>query len=111
MTMVYVKRDKSNAIVAVSTEPSSECQEEIDSSSEELLQFSRAVTGQDDALVNSDLPMVRVLDDLIDILVASGSIRFTDFPEQAQQKLFERRSLRQQRDCLTLFADEPEQNF
>lgn len=109
--MVYVKRDETKAIVAVSTELSSECQEEIDSSSVELLQFSRTLTGQDDPLVNSDLPMVRVLDDLIDILVASGSIRFTDFPEQAQQKLFERRTLRQQGDCLTLFAEEQDQDF
>lgn len=109
--MVYVKRNEINTIVAVSTEASIECQEEVDSSSAELLQFSRTVTGQDDALVNSDLPMVRVLDDLIDILVASGSIRFTDFPEQAQQKLFERRSLRQQRDCLTLFAEDQDQDF
>lgn len=109
--MVYVKRDETSVIVAVSTELSAECQEEISSSSPELLEFSRTVTGQDDALINSDLPMVRVLDDLIDILVASGSIRFTDFPEQAQQKLFERRSLRQQRDCLTLFSEEPEQGF
>lgn len=109
--MVYVKRDETNVIVAVSTEFSAECQEEIDPSSVELLQFSRTLTGQDDALVNSDLPMVRVLDDLIDMLVASGSIRFTDFPEQAQQKLFARRSLRQQRDCLRLFADDQEQDF
>jgi hypothetical protein len=41
-----------------------------------------------------DLDLVRVLEDVIDLLIARGVFRFTDLPETAQQKLMFRKSLR-----------------
>ena len=38
--------------------------------------------------------LVRVLEDLIDLLIARDVVRFTDFPDAAQEKLLERRSMR-----------------
>ncbi len=41
-----------------------------------------------------DVDLVRVLEDVIDLLVARGIFRFTDLPESAQQKLLFRKNLR-----------------
>lgn len=43
-----------------------------------------------------DVDLVRVLEDVIDLLVAGGVFRFTDLPESAQQKLLFRKTLRSQ---------------
>lgn len=47
-----------------------------------------------DALSQSDLALVRVLEDLIDILIPRGLIQFTDLPLAAQAKLLSRRETR-----------------
>jgi len=41
-----------------------------------------------------DVDLVRVLEDVIDLLVVRGVFRFTDLPESAQQKLMFRKTLR-----------------
>ena len=38
-----------------------------------------------------DADFVRVLEDLIDALIANGTLRMTDLPIQAQQKLTQRK--------------------
>jgi len=47
-----------------------------------------------DALNQSDPGLVRVIEDLIDVLINRGVIQFTDLPEAAQTKLLERRETR-----------------
>jgi hypothetical protein len=47
-------------------------------------------------LRNLDIDLVRVLEDVVDLLVGRGVFRFTDLPESAQQKLLFRKSLRSQ---------------
>lgn len=42
----------------------------------------------------TDITLIRVLEDLIDTLIDRGIIRFTDLPVAAQVKLTERRSWR-----------------
>ena len=46
------------------------------------------------ALAQSDLGIVRIVEDLVDLLIERDLIRFTDLPEHAQKKLLERKSLR-----------------
>jgi len=43
-----------------------------------------------------DVDLVRVLEDVVDLLVCRGVFRFTDLPESAQQKLLFRKNLRSQ---------------
>lgn len=43
-----------------------------------------------------DVDLVRVLEDVVDLLVGRGVFRFTDLPESAQQKLMFRKTLRSQ---------------
>jgi hypothetical protein len=47
-------------------------------------------------LRNLDVDLVRVLEDVVDLLVARGVFRFTDLPESAQHKLLFRKNLRSQ---------------
>lgn len=60
-------------------------------------------------LADSDQGMVRVLEDLIETLIAKNLIRFTDLPEAAQAKLLERRSLRRSVNALQIFRGEDDQ--
>jgi len=60
-------------------------------------------------LAGSDQGMVRVLEDLIETLIAKNLIRFTDLPEAAQAKLLERRSLRRSVNALQIFRSEDDQ--
>lgn len=53
---------------------------------------------KDSDFSRSDAEFVRVLEDLIDALIANGTLRLTDLPIQAQQKLTQRK---QQRARLT----------
>ena len=47
-------------------------------------------------LFKLDIDLVRVVEDVIDLLVSRGIFRFTDLPDSAQQKLMFRKSLRSQ---------------
>ena len=40
-----------------------------------------------------DVDLVRVLEDVVDLLVGRGVFRFTDLPESAQQKLMVRKTM------------------
>lgn len=46
------------------------------------------------SLSQSDLALVRVIEDLIDTLIEKGLIQFTDLPAAAQAKLLSRRETR-----------------
>ena len=54
-----------------------------------------------------DADFVRVLEDVIDTLVAKNLINITDLPPEAQAKLFSRKSFRERRTqhSLRLFGD------
>lgn len=54
-------------------------------------------------LARMDVDFIRVLEDLIDVLVAKGVINLTDLPPQALDKLSQRRRVRRRlRDALDL---------
>ena len=67
--------------------------------------FDRDRLRQD--LSELDTSFIRVLEDLIDALIANGSLRLTDLPPQALDKLAERKQARQRlHDALDLIPDE-----
>lgn len=57
-------------------------------------------------LAESDQTLIRVVEDLVDTLIAKDLLRFTDLPEAAQAKLLERRSLRRSVNALNLLQDD-----
>ncbi|MBB1596296.1 MULTISPECIES: hypothetical protein [Achromobacter] len=52
------------------------------------------MTPQGNEFSQLDADFVRVLEDLIDALIANGTLRMTDLPVQAQQKLSQRKQQR-----------------
>lgn len=94
---MYVKRDSLGRIVTISSEASDECAEQMDPADPSLIDFieqNQASALQHYELKESDLPLIRVLEDLIDLLSETGVIRFTDLPAEAQTKLLKRKSMR-----------------
>jgi hypothetical protein len=62
---------------------------------------------QPEAFGRLDADFVRVLEDVIDTLIIKNVINITDLPEQAQAKLFARKTFRERvtRHSLKLFGD------
>jgi hypothetical protein len=101
--MPYVKRDDQGRISRLELQPGDGL-EEIPADSAELVDFLRAMGLEQSTLQQSDMRLVRVLEDLIDLLIDRDVIRFTDLPLAAQEKLMERRSMRQSLGALNLLG-------
>ena len=96
--MPYIMRNAGGRIIAVLSEAAPGA-EQINADAAELrafLQNESPETRAQQELVQSDLSMVRVFEDLIDVMIEKGLILFTDFPEAAQQKLLTRRGMRKE---------------
>lgn len=105
--MPFVKRDESGRIDAVSINESADFDEFVDAESAELEVFFENARPSADSLRESDSDLVRVLEDLIEMLTAKGVIMFTELPESAQQKILFRKRLRKDRtNALDLLGDE-----
>ena len=93
-------RDKNKKITAVFRQPNITAQEMISSSDPELMVFLGQDENQSKSMVKylqqSDLNMIRVIEDLINILIKKNIIRFTDFPEASQSKIVNRQKIREQ---------------
>lgn len=92
--MPYVLRSDEGSISAVSVKAMSGA-EFVDDSDPEFLAFiSDLRPGEGDSIDATDLDFVRVLEDLVDLLVAKGVILFTELPESAREKMIFRQRLR-----------------
>lgn len=93
----YVARDHNGAITKVVSRAEDEAMEEIFKEDPELIAF---VTegGAEPALraylASSDAELLRVLEDLVNVLIDRNIVLLTDFPEAAQRKLMQRISVR-----------------
>jgi len=92
--MPFVQRDASGEIIAVSGARTTACTEAVAVSDPALQRFLGALADGQDTLHASDQDLVRVLEDLVDLLVAKGVILFTELPSSAQQKIMQRQRLR-----------------
>lgn len=99
---MYVKRSD-QGIVAVSAEYLDGF-EMVDPRDPELRAFltEKADLDGNRRFRESDSSLIRVIEDLVDLLSSNGIIRFTDLPPEAQQKLMERKSMRGNADDLNL---------
>lgn len=101
--MPYVKRDEQGRVRMVDLEPG-EGLFEISANSPEIIEFMKSMGMEQSSLEQSDMRLVRVLEDLIDLLIERNVIHFTDLPQAAQEKLLERRSMRQSLGALNLLS-------
>jgi len=103
--MIYVKRDSTGRVTAVSQEPMEgfEPTNEISAAETSELLSSSA----DSHFQSSDLEFIRVLDDVIDLLISKNIILFTELPEVVQEKYTQRTQMRERRrESLNLLEDE-----
>ena len=92
---MFVKRNASGDIVAISKMADGEICEYLPDRARELEGFIQSDKDHhQQLLVQSDLDMARVLEDVVNLLIERHIIRFTDLPEAAQSKLLSRRHLR-----------------
>ncbi len=82
--MVYVTRNTEGEVISISSDPNTPG----------AVAAAADDPGVQEFLASSDLEMVRVIEDVIDLLVDQQMIRFTDLPASAQKKLLSRKTLR-----------------
>jgi hypothetical protein len=106
--MPHVLRDTSGRIMAVLDRPSAGATEEVGADDPDVIAYlaGKGPTSYFD-LLRADLEFIRVIEDLIAALLSRGVILLTDLPEQAQEKLLRRGSLRRQfRDKAGLMTED-----
>ena len=101
--MPFVKRDAAGRIVAVYRDRSDEATEYLASGHREIAEFAdpEDARAERPSMLQSDLEMIRVYEDLIDILISKRIVVLTDFPTAAQEKLVKRKRLRSSLSSLT----------
>lgn len=101
--MVFVRRDPAGAVLSVSRVRDELHPEAVEAGHADVQAFFEAMGGGN-PFAGSDLRLVRVIEDLIDLLIERDVIRFTDLPDAAQEKLMERRSMRASGATLDLIS-------
>lgn len=95
--MLYVQRDAHGQLMRVEETPFAEMSGELMSTDSEILAW-RNQPGTESSLQQlrqSDQEMIRVLEDLIQVLMDKGIVRLTDLPAAAQEKLMNRSQARE----------------
>jgi hypothetical protein len=112
--MVYVQRDLEGRLQRVEHHPFADMTESLSVEDKELhawLVMREDVHGRLAKLKSSDLELVRVLEDLVEVLVSRGLIRYTDLPEAARDKLYARADARAKLGGLSGLLGDEENNF
>jgi hypothetical protein len=91
--MPYVTRDSQGLIDTVYREAVAGA-EALPADHPEVLAFLGHDEEHQHRFASMDAGLVRVLEDLVDVLIDRNIIRITDLPLEAQQKLFERKHFR-----------------
>ncbi|TGU70347.1 hypothetical protein E4633_19360 [Geomonas terrae] len=93
--MLYIERGEDGKIVALHKTPITQDAEQKPLMDTEVLAFLNESGAWGESLAFSDAATVRVIEDLVDLLVRKNVINFTELPEQAQQRIKTRQSLRE----------------
>jgi hypothetical protein len=121
-SMFYVQRDAEGQLMRVEAEAYAESTETLPADHPDLQAwFANEVMAtslkqlkqikQLKQLKQSDLEMIRVLDDLIEVLISKGVILVTDLPAPAQAKLMDRTQAREALGGLSHLVDDEEEGF
>ncbi|MDD0977363.1 tryptophan synthase subunit beta [Pseudomonas fontis] len=109
--MYYVQRDADQRLIRVEPAPFAGYSETLLADSVEIEDWfaDNAVENSLKVLKQSDLDMIRVLEDLIEVLTTKGVISITDLPAGAQAKLLNRSSARVALGGLSNLIDDSEE--
>jgi hypothetical protein len=87
--MPFVQRDSSGQVVALFSTAGPDHEEEVPSGHPDLV----PVVG-DGEFARLDADLIRVIEDVVDVLIDRGLLRLTDLPPEAQRKLMTRKGAR-----------------
>lgn len=99
--MPYVQRDASGQICAIFQHIQHDASELLPNDHPDILNFLGGIVPQNiesktaHELSESDISLIRVIEDIVDTLIDKNVIRFTDLPEQAREKIMQRKSTRE----------------
>lgn len=96
--MAYAKRNADGDIIALYHTASEEGLEEVSCNHADVMRFLSGPDGDHESLAylkQSDLDLVRVVEDLIELMVDKNLIMFTELPTAAQEKLLGRKQARE----------------
>lgn len=102
---VYVRRDGAGLVVSVSRARLPDHAERCAPDHPDLAAFVQLLLPGKPAFLESDLALIRVVEDLVDVLIHRDVIKLTDLPERVQEKLQARRRLRITPASLDLLSD------
>lgn len=104
---MFVRVDENGEVMAVSrTALDAGWQERADDDPAVVSFLARSQGPGADPFARSDAELVRVLEDLIQVLVERNVIRFTDLPPPAQAKLSRRQGMRDRMRRLSLLDED-----
>ena len=100
--MPYIQRNQSGTIVSLTALPVSDADQFLHPDDPEVMHFLSHPRVGDHGhektsmeLFAADLKMIRVVEDLIDLLTAKGLIMFSELPAVAQEKILCKRTVRE----------------
>jgi hypothetical protein len=104
--MPYIRRNAASEIESLHRHPEADAQEFLDNEHPDVLAFVGRVAPVQEGFSSLDADFVRVIEDVIDTLLAKNILNVSDLPAEAQAKLFARKSFRDRaaRNVLNLFA-------
>jgi hypothetical protein len=107
--MPFVERSADGKIIGLRTAAGPNCAEEKSINDEEILDFLKNnldSTFLKSMLAHSDAGLIRLLEDLIDLLTKKNIILFTELPEKAQQKITERTHIREKMSSQDIIVED-----
>ncbi len=96
--MLYVERNDEGNIIALHNSPQENAAEQKTSVDQEVLDFLEQNATSESwqtLLTISDMGFIRLLEDMVDLLIRKNVIIFTELPEKAQEKIMERKKIRE----------------
>lgn len=93
--MLYIERGPDGTIVAIHNSATPNAQEQKPLTDDEVTLFLSKTDSWKKLIALSDLTTVRILEDLIDLLIKKNIIQFTELPLPAQERLTERKNIRE----------------
>jgi len=108
--MFYVQRNAEGELTRVEAASFAEATDTLPADAHEIQEWyaNEVVENSLNTLKLSDIEMIRVLDDLIQVLTAKGVLRVTDLPPAAQAKLLDRNRARVTLGGLSNLIDDEE---
>ena len=116
--MPYIQRNESGAIVSLTALPVSDKDQFLPPDDPEVLEFlTHPKMGEGVRekatmeLFAADLKMIRVVEDLVDLLTMKGIIMFSELPQAVQEKIICKRVTREKASSHDILVDDSKLPF